>query len=153
MMRQMDLGSGAFLLFLSIFAMVESFKLGFGTMHRPGSGFLPFLAASVLGSLSLYIFLKAVRKRVKTEGEVWENPKGWPKMTLVLAVLLGFAFTMEKIGFLVAAFLLLLLLVKAIQPQSWPKALVFSFLGSVLCYLLFQTWLKAQLPSGILNFR
>lgn len=151
-MRRLDLIGAGFWLFISAIAGLESYRLGLGSFHRPGSGFLPLLAASVLGSLSLFLFLKTLLKGKNTEEEGWENPKGWPKMVFVFAALLVYALVLEKIGFLVITFLLLLGMVKVFEPQSWRKAVVFSFLGSFFCYLLFQKWLQAQLPPGILPF-
>jgi hypothetical protein len=43
------------------------------------------------------------------------------------------------------------LLLKTIEPQSWPKTIIFSFLGSFISYLIFHTFLKAQLPTGLLS--
>jgi putative tricarboxylic transport membrane protein len=150
-MKRLDLISGAFWLFFSVLAAIESYRLHLGSLHRPGSGFLPFGAACVLGLLSLINLLEVLQAGKETEGEAWENPKGWPKMVFVLIALLGYALVLEKIGFMISTFFLLLLLVKVIEPQSWPKTIIFSFFGCFLSYLLFQIWLQAQLPSGILG--
>ena len=147
-MRRMDIISGVFWVCLSVLAVIESSKLGLGSWQRPGSGFLPFGAASILGLLSIVNLVSALRSGKEIEGEGWANSKGWPRMVFVLVVLLVYTLVLEKIGFMIGTFALMLLLVKGIEPQSWPRAILFSFLVCIISYLLFQVCLKSQLPVG-----
>ncbi|MGA2465922.1 MAG: tripartite tricarboxylate transporter TctB family protein [Thermodesulfobacteriota bacterium] len=148
---RLDLISGFFWFSFSILAALGSYQLNLGSWQKPGSGFLPFGAACLLGIFSFIIFLQALwtEKRI-AKGEAWPEPKGWPKAVLVLCTLLGYALCLERVGFIIATFLLLCLLLKTIEPQTWPKTIIFSFFGSLLSYLIFQTFLKAQLPAGLL---
>jgi putative tricarboxylic transport membrane protein len=148
-MRRLDLISGIVWFILSILAVTESYRLRLGSLEKPGSGFLPFVAASVLGLLSLLILLQSlpVREELR-KGDHWPNPKGWPKAAIVLIALLGYTLSVEKLGFIITTFILILFLLKTIEPQPWLKAILFSFSGSFLSYLLFCTWLKVPLPSG-----
>lgn len=149
---RLDLVSGIFWLLFSIVAILESCRLHLGSWQKPGSGFLPFVAASFLGILSLILSLQALVARKKTvQGEAWPPSRGWPKAAFVLLVLLGYALGLEKLGFIVTTFLFLFLLLKSIEPQRWGRTLIFSLLVSFLSYVLFQTWLKAQLPAGFLS--
>lgn len=151
-MRRLDLISGFFWFFFSAITALESYRLHLGSWHRPGSGFLPFIASSFLGVLSIILLLQTSQTKKKIgEEEAWPAAKGWPKAAFLLVVLLGFALGLEKLGFVITTFLLLCLLLKTIEPQPWLKTLLFSFLGSFLSYLLFETWLKAQLPPGLLS--
>jgi putative tricarboxylic transport membrane protein len=150
-MRRLNLISGVFWLVVSIVAATESYRLRIGSFQKPGSGFLPFVAASVLGVLSLLIFLQSLLARDEREREDhWPNPQGWPKAAIVLMALLGYSFSVEKLGFLVTTFFLILFLLKTVGLQAWPKAILFSLLGSFFSYLLFCTGLKVPLPSGFL---
>jgi putative tricarboxylic transport membrane protein len=148
-MRRLDLISGIVWFILSILAVTESYRLRLGSLEKPGSGFLPFVAASVLGLLSLLILLQSlpVREELR-KGDHWPNSKGWPKAAVVLIALLGYTLSVEKLGFIITTFILILFLLKTIEPQPWLKAILFSFSGSFLSYLLFCTWLKVPLPSG-----
>jgi putative tricarboxylic transport membrane protein len=148
-MRRLDLISGVLCFIISILAAIESYRLDLGSFQKPGSGFLPFVAGSVLGLLSLLIFLQSLLAREERGGEDhWPNPKGWPKAAIVFMALLGYALSVEKLGFLVTTFFLILFLLKTIDPQPWLKAILFSFSGSFFSYLLFCTWLRVPLPSG-----
>ena len=150
-MVRSDLISGAFWLFFSILAALESYRLDLGAWQKPGSGFLPFGAACLLGIFSVVVFLRVLLAGEKVaKEEAWLKSKGWLKATFVLCVLLTYALSLERVGFMIVTFLLLCLLLKTIEPQTWPKTIIFSFLGSLLSYIIFQTCLKAQLPAGIL---
>ena len=63
-----DKGTSLFWLFVSIVVSVASFRLGLGKLSAPGSGFLPFGAAVLLGLLSIVCFLQAVREKGPSEG-------------------------------------------------------------------------------------
>ncbi len=148
---RLDLASGAFWLLFSIVAVLESYRLHLGSWQKPGSGFLPFVAACFLGVLSLILFLQSLAAWKKTtQKEGWLPSKGWTKAAFVLLLLLGYALGLERLGFLMTTFLFLFLLLKSIEPQTWGKTILFSLLVSFLSYVLFQTWLKAQLPAGLL---
>jgi hypothetical protein len=66
--------------------------------------------------------------------------------------LLVYALILEKIGFLISTFFLILFLMRLVDPLPWVTSLLGSGLASILSYLLFETWLKAQLPKGIFGF-
>jgi hypothetical protein len=61
-----DKGTSLFWLFVSIVVSVAAFRLGLGKLNAPGSGFMPFGAAVLLGLLSIACFLQAVlREKTK----------------------------------------------------------------------------------------
>jgi len=149
---KLDLIGGIFWLLLSIVAIMESYRLNLGSWQKPGSGFLPFLAACFLGIFSIIVILGARLSRKKVEErEVWPNREGWPKAAFVFIILLAYTLGLEKVGFMVTTFLLVLLLLKTIEPQSWMKSLLFSFSVVFISYIIFHTWLKVPLPSGLLS--
>jgi putative tricarboxylic transport membrane protein len=150
-MRVLDLISGLAWLFLSLFAMLESYRLDIGSFQKPGSGFMPGLAACALGFFSAIICIQALLLRKRDEEEVWPNRRGWTNVALLLMLLTGYALSLELVGFLLGTFCLLVLLLKIIVPQSWAKSIVFSLLASLFSYLLFDAWLKVPLPPGLLS--
>jgi putative tricarboxylic transport membrane protein len=146
-----DLMSGIFWLLFSVFATVGSYRLGLGNLAKPGSGLLPFAASCVLGLLSLTLALQALRsKRAKGEA-LWPTRTGWLKVILVLVSILIYATALEKLGFPLSTFLLLLLLLKTIEPQPWLTSILFPLLVVAAAYVVFNLWLKVPLPSGLLG--
>jgi putative tricarboxylic transport membrane protein len=149
-MRVLDLISGSAWLFLSLFAIRESYRLGIGSFQKPGSGFMPCLAACALAVFSAILCVQTLLAR-KRDREVWPNSHGWTKVALLLVLLVGYALSLEFVGFLLGTFCLLLLLLKLVDPQSWAKSIGFSFLASLFSYLLFDVWLKVPLPPGFFS--
>src|SRR3990172_6808997 len=81
-----DLVSGLFWLGVSVFAAVQCFSLGLGSVQRPGPGFFPFWGGVVLGLLSLPLLIRALgaAERLSLAGMRW-----WT-LALVAGALLGY---------------------------------------------------------------
>jgi putative tricarboxylic transport membrane protein len=134
---------------------IGSLMYSLGTFHKPGPGFLSFFAGLIVGSLALVVHLQARRARTGAREEkpepIWsDRRKGW-KMVLTVAGLLAYAVLMNYLGFLVSTFLFLAFLLRVIEPQRWPVALLGSALASAVFYGLFEIGLQSQLPKGILR--
>ena len=147
-MREFDRAS-LFLLLFSVFICVESFRMDVGTLGRPGPGLFPFGAGLVLGILSISaLFVSTVREQ--TAGQTGRTGKY--KILLVLCALIAYGTALEWAGFLVTTFGLLIFLLKVIVPQSWTRVLCSAFLSTLASYVIFDVWLKAQLPRGFIGF-
>lgn len=129
---KLDLVSGIFWLLFSIVAVLESYRLHLGSWHKPGAGFLPFVAACFLGLLSLILSLQALvawRKTAQDEG--WPPSKGWTKAAFVLLVLLGYALGLERLGFMITTFLFLFCSLRALSHRRGGRRSCFR------CWFLF----------------
>jgi putative tricarboxylic transport membrane protein len=134
-------------LFIAIYA--PRFKLG--TASEPGSGLMPFISGVVICVCSGITFLISVVNASESTKKVWENIHV-RKLLFVFAVLLLYALLMEKAGFILCTFGMVLVLVKFVDPQSWITSFVTAGVSSIASYLLFETWLQTQLPRGIFGF-
>ena len=65
--------------------------------------------------------------------------------------MLSYTFLLERIGFVFVTFLFVALLMKLVGPQSWGKAILAGAMASITAYLLFETFLKSQLPRSFLG--
>jgi hypothetical protein len=150
-MKTSDLGSSLFWLVFSISVCVESLRLGIGTLHNPGMGFWAFGASGLLVILSLSLFFQAVLR--KGEAEIHSIFSGllWKRVILVLIALLVYAKLMPVVGYLISTFLLMSFLFWIVRGQKWWWVLVFSFLSTLITYLVFSVWLKGQYPEGLLG--
>ena len=72
-------------------------------------------------------------------------------MVLTVLALLAYAVTMNYLGFLPSTFLFLVFLLRVIEPQRWPVALLGSLGASVAFYCVFELGLQSQLPKGLLK--
>ena len=125
-------------------------RLGVGSIPDPGAGFIFFWSGLVLIILSLLVFADAVRS---SEGTVRPMPEiNWPKIALVLFVLLLYAFFLEKLGFVFTTFVLMSFLLGCIQSAGWFRSIAVAGAAALTSYAMFELWLKIRLPKGIVGF-
>jgi putative tricarboxylic transport membrane protein len=151
-MRRADRISGFFWLFFSAFVSVESYRLGLGGLHEPGPGFLCFWTGVAMGIMSVAILVRAwaTREPEEAESDLF-GKKNLLKVTFVLVALFLYAFFMEAVGFIPITLLLFLFLLGMIEKKKWGFAILVSVAVTVVSYLVFEVWLQAQLPRGILE--
>ena len=84
------------------------------------------------------------------EGVPWQHRAGMPYFLVV--VLLAYAFTLERLGFLLITFLLLLILFRMMGTGRLVMVVAASAAVSVVAYAVFRGALGLQLPAGVLGF-
>jgi len=135
---------------IAIFICIHSLRLSLGTFRNPGPGFLSFCAALIVGVLALVVHLQS--RRIPASGEkikpLWMDKSRGRKMVLTVLALLGYAVIMNYLGFLVSTFFFLVFLLRVIEPQRWPVALLGPLAASAAFFCLFELGLKSQLPKG-----
>jgi hypothetical protein len=145
--------SSAILFSVGVLIIIFSIPYEIGEIHAPSTGFLPFYTGGIICLLSILVFLGGSARR--REGTKWENPfkkLRWDKPLVVTAGLMAFALILNHLGFILSSALLVGFLLRCIQPQKWSVVLAGAFFTSLVTYLVFQIWLGAQLPAGILSF-
>ena len=152
-MRSRDIISSLFWLAIGIGVCYEAYHLELGTLRDPGSGFMFFWAGIVMIGLSLGVLVRAIRKK-SVPGELkkalWTEIR-WKKIIIVLAALFLYAYVFSVFGFILSTILLLTFLFKAVEPQSWTKAILGAIISTLSAYCLFHLWLGSQLPEGLLG--
>jgi putative tricarboxylic transport membrane protein len=152
-MGRADRISGIFWLLFAIFVNIESYRLGLGTLHRPGPGFLFFWASIALGLMSLVILIRAWSSKKAGEPEVSIFGKqNTLKILLVLISVFLYAIFMETVGFIPVTLLLFIFLLGIIEKKRWFLTVFVSIVVTVIAYLIFEVWLRSQLPKGFLGF-
>jgi putative tricarboxylic transport membrane protein len=144
-MIKADRWIGLLLALFSTYVCIESVRLGLGTFHQPGPGFLPFSAAATLGVLSLALIPRAHFGRTEKR-EAWQNTG---RILLVFLALLGFTVLVERLGFLLTAFLLVWFLLKVVERRGWVFSVGVAVVVTAASYAVFDVWLRAQLPAGL----
>jgi putative tricarboxylic transport membrane protein len=152
-MNKADRISGIFWLVFAVIVGIESRRMGLGTLHRPGPGFLFFWAGILLAIMSLIILIRAwiAEKGVGAGGFIFAG-QNTAKIVLVLISVFLHALLMEKLGFIVVTFLLFLFLLGIIEKRGWVVTILASLAVTVAAYLIFETALHSQLPKGLLVF-
>jgi putative tricarboxylic transport membrane protein len=149
-MVKADRISGIFLIFFSIWMVIESCRMGIGSLRVPGPGFIIFWAAIAVGIMSMAVVLRTwpAGKEGKAEAPIFEK-RNLPKIGLVVLFLFLYAFFMETLGFIPVTLLLFVLLLGWIERKNWLTVAVVSVLVTAIAYLIFDVWLQTQLPQGL----
>ena len=134
---------------LALGAFFESTKLPFGSVSSPAAGFFPALLAALLAIISLIVFVDALRSGV-ADG-VQAERLTWKKIVLSVGALLVFAFVFERVGYLLATFLFILFLLRAVERRNWGLAVAVAFSASFFSYIVFGLLLGTPLPAGFLR--
>lgn len=143
-----------FWLAVGLVSIYGSTRLGLGALREPGSGFLPFIAGCFISLMALFLFLNSVFRKRETQAKLlafWTEVN-WHRPGIISLLTFGFVLVLEHLGFILAGFLLLLILFKGVEKFSWKKAMIIPTITLGLTYLLFNVFLKASLPKGIFGF-
>lgn len=149
-MGKADRISGVFWLVFGVFICIESYRLGMGTLHRPGPGFLYFWTSIFLIIMSVVVLIRS--KRTEEPGASIFGKERPRKIVLVLLALFLYAIFMEMVGFIPITLLLFVYLLGVIEKKRWFYTVFVSVVVTVASYLIFETWLQSQLPKGLLGF-
>ena len=152
-MGRADRISAVFWLCFAVLVSIESYRLGLGTLHKPGPGFLFFWTSIFLGIMSLIVLIRAwVAKKTEESKESIFGKQNTRKIIFVLISLFLYAIFMETMGFIPVTLLLFIFLLGIIEKKRWFFTAFVSIVVTACAYLIFETWLKSQLPKGFLEF-
>ena len=73
------------------------------------------------------------------------------KIILVLVSLFLYSLFMETLGFIPTTLLLFIFLLGVVEKKKWFFTISTSVVVTALTYLIFEIWLKSQLPKGFLE--
>jgi putative tricarboxylic transport membrane protein len=146
--------SGAFWFVFGVFVTLESYRMGLGTLRRPGPGFLFFWAGILMAILSLIVLSRAwaQRKREGFPAKAIFGPIDFRKIVLVSASVFFYALFMERLGFIPVTLILLLFLLGVMERKGIAFTVLFSIAVTAASYLIFEVLLHSQLPRGVLGF-
>jgi putative tricarboxylic transport membrane protein len=152
-MSKADRISGIFWFVFGVIVSIESHRMGMGTLHQPGPGFLFFWAGIFLSIMSLIILIRAwITQRDEGAEKSIFGGQNLLKIILVSVSVFLYALLMETLGFIVVTLLLFLFLLGIVEKKSWVLTTLTSLAVTVGAYLIFETGLQSQLPGGFLRF-
>lgn len=146
-----DLWTGLFLMIFSGAVISEAIQLEIGTPQSPGSGFMIFGAAGVLGLLALRQFAKSLRFQGR-EAKQTSKAIRWKRVASVILANIVYIFLLQPVGYLLCTFLLLCFLFQVHEKGRWVSAVGGAALTSLLSYLVFSRMLQLHLPRGVIPF-
>jgi putative tricarboxylic transport membrane protein len=143
-------GAAVFWLAVGILVCYGATGLGLGNVTEPGSGFIFFWSGLILAALSLMVVAEELRRAADPAPEMGRI--SWAKIGLVLLSLVLYAFFLERLGFILTAFLILSFLLGVIQGTNPARAFGVAGAAALGTFVIFELWLKIRLPKGIFGF-
>ena len=143
---------GIFFLLLSIYVCKVSLKLGLGTLHKPGSGFISFWSGIILGILTIMMLIQNIWLNKAESAEEKKVRVQWKTVILALVSLFICILIFERLGFLISTTLFVGFLFKGIEKKRWFATILASLLMTFASYYIFKVLLQAELPKGIFGF-
>lgn len=150
-MKRLNFIGSAFWLMVGFLICEESWRINLGEFRNPGPGFLPFGAGLILGGLALVLLVKTLGGKSSGDKAFRVERSRWPKVSMTLASIFVYGFLLEPLGFLLMTFLVMGFLFRVIEPQRWRTVIAGAFFSAVGAYLIFEAWLKVELPKGFLG--
>jgi putative tricarboxylic transport membrane protein len=153
-MRTYDRASAVFWLFFSTTVLIQSFRMGVGTLGNPGMGFMACSASGIMVFLSLILLMQSF---IKKKGSEEESVRPFAGLMLgrvvgfVIAVFL-YIIALPSLGYLIATFLLMGCLLMIVGKRNWWLLILFSALSSLVSYYVFAKLFQCPFPAGILSF-
>ncbi|HEU5195467.1 MAG TPA: tripartite tricarboxylate transporter TctB family protein [Methylomirabilota bacterium] len=146
-----DVASAALLLLGAAGAFVHGRRLPFGSIAAPGPGFFPLTVAAALAGVAAVLLVRALAARVAPAGPT-AAPGARLRLVAVVGALFAFTVVLEPLGFVVATFLLMLVLFRVVEQHRWTIVVAESAAAAVASHVLFKTWLGVRLPPGPWGF-
>jgi len=145
-----DTVTAALMLAVAGYIIHQGIDLEVGDTSNPGSGFILFWTGLFMAALSACVLIQSLLPSGDRTGviEVFAGLR-WGKIVYVTALLVVYTFVLPILGFIIATIILLLVLFKTVEPQSWTVAIIGSVLTTLSAWLVFVHWLGTQLPSGM----
>lgn len=149
--KGVDFWTALVLMIFSGAVIREALNLDVGTAANPGSGFMIFGAAGVLGVMASVQFAKSLRTRDQKTGEPPEKIHLWRIVSVIAANALYIA-VLDWVGYIISTFILLCFLLQIYEKGRWTWAAGGAAATSLLTYLIFAKLLQLNLPKGLITF-
>lgn len=143
-----ELWSGLVALAFSLFVIWSGIDMGMGSINDPGSGYVLVYAGLLMILFSVIMLYSAVKDGGPTFLSLWRDVL-WTKPLIVIVLLIAFTLAFETVGFLISTTVLLLVLLRVIDPVPWVRAISIAVLVPLVCWYVLVKLLLIQLPSGV----
>jgi len=153
--KQRGMSEGIFWVVIGGFICILAFQHGLGSVRAPGPGFVGFLSGILVGGVGAAMMLSKSISMGRGKGTIRGAGLGIPAVSLrrlayTMMFLIAYAILMDPLGYIVSTFLAMFGLFFDREKKNWLWSLFFSVTASLVSYLVFEVWLRCQLPRGIL---
>lgn len=145
---QADRVGAIFFLGLGALFLYQGWQLPPGAEGAPGSGFFPMWVGVCLMLLSLPLLIRPLGS--KTMDEVIPQRGERKRVSLTMVILVMYTLLLKPLGFIIATFLLFLILLQLFERGRWGVAIAISLAAVLGSYWLFVKFFDLVLPGGLL---
>ena len=153
-MRRADIIGGLITIMFGAFAITQAAQIDYWWKFGPGPGFLPFWASIFMVFGGCLLLIQSLRKPRSAE-TAQRDPQRFSRL-LNIAAVAGLtvltAVAIIYLGFSIAIFLFMTLMVGVLGKYRWHVTLGIAACVSLAFYVLFALWLQVPLPKGFLGF-
>ena len=141
---------------LGIFVSILGWRIKIGTFRAPGPGFFAVIAGFALVVIGAFMLFSKGASRAGTSANTDRHSvsllRGLLRWRLVatMGLLVAYAVFLNAAGYLLCTFLVMWGLFYDWGKNRLLNAFLASCATTAVTYLIFETWLRTQLPRGIL---
>jgi hypothetical protein len=125
----------------------------FGSLREPGPSFLAFFTGLFVAGIGMVMaFSEIISKTFQSQTSNIEfsfRNVSWFRLIYTMGLLLGYAFLLNTIGYILTTFLVMLGLLYDWKTNRWGSSFLISIAAAGVTYLVFEIWLHCQFPRGI----
>lgn len=151
-----ELASSLVLILIGVVYLVQGSSYPWERLANPGPGFFPavigaiFLAGAAV--LCISSFFHGRKEPANTCAGAHSQPDaGYRKLWLLLALLGAYLLTLDRAGYLINSFLLMLFSARLMGARRLGPILLLAIGMTLGTYLVFEVWLQVPLPKGIVG--
>mgnify|MGYP001063584779 CR=1 FL=1 len=139
------IGIGAIICFFA-------WKVHLGSFWEPGPGFVAFASGLFISVVGLIMLFSQTLSRISRDDGFDLNLTfrniSWPRLGYTMVLLFGYAVFLNTLGFILTTFLLMWGLLYDREKHNWALSFITSLAIVGASYLVFEIWLRCQLPRG-----
>jgi len=141
---------------IGIMISALGWRIGLGSFQEPGSGFVAFISGLSVSVLALIMIFSRIYSRV-TQTTAAFSVRAFRRvpvapLIITIGVLVGYGLFLDTLGYSVTTLFVMWALFYLFREKG-KNRLFLSFLASLLTtgitYMVFEVWLRSQLPRGI----
>ena len=130
-----------------------AWRVHLGSFREPGPGFVAFVSGLFISGVGLVMVLSQIVSRISHDdsfnlGLAFQNIL-WQRLGYTMALLFGYAAFLNILGYILDTFLVMWGLLYDRKKNNWALSFLTSLVIAGGSYLLFEVWLRSQLPRGI----
>ncbi|HEU4344198.1 MAG TPA: tripartite tricarboxylate transporter TctB family protein [Candidatus Binatia bacterium] len=140
--------SGLIVAGLGVAACILARRLPAQTGFGLGPAFLPFWTGVVLSACGLWLCVRGAPDPELS----WPSSRGLTRAASALLLLLLYMLVFEPLGYLMSTAIFLVVGMLLLEPVRPSRVFVFGLVSAAFLFVLFRTWLRIPLPSGVLGW-